>query len=147
MSAEKPAKPAKTTKPAKSRPNSKVVPVRTKADQARLAQKENFVQVSLPKSLATMTDAEIMEWAKGLYKSVVEQLQPAQSEAKKVVAVPTSPKKQKISLVKLPSLKDMTPEQRSEWAANLHAKLVAKMQADLPDTEETPDSTEESEVQ
>lgn len=80
MSAEKPAKPAKTVKPArkskaaKPRPNSKVAPVRTKAAKARLAQKENFVQVFLPKSLATMTDAEITEWVEGLYKSVVEQL-------------------------------------------------------------------------
>ena len=42
------------------------------------------------------------------------------------------PKPQKISLVKLPSLKDMTDEQRREWAYQLHAKLVAKMQVDVP---------------
>jgi hypothetical protein len=34
--------------------------------------------------------------------------------------------------VKLPSLKDMTDEQRREWAYELHAKLVAKMQANVP---------------
>jgi hypothetical protein len=141
MSDEKPAQPAKKVKVVKPRPGSKVVPTRTKADKARLAQKENFVQVSLPKSLATMTDEEIMQWAKGLYKSVVEQLQPAQTqaqeqtEAKEVAVVdpaPAAPKKQQISLVKLPSLKDMTDEERSEWAAQLHAKLVLKLGAAKP---------------
>jgi len=77
MGDEKSAQPAKKVKVVKPRPGSKVVPARTKADKARLAEKENFVQVSLPKSLATMTDEEIMQWARGLYKSVVEQLQPA----------------------------------------------------------------------
>jgi len=77
MSAENPAKSAKKVKVVKPRPGSKVVPVRSIADKARLAQKENFVQVALPKSLAAMTDEEIMEWAKGLYKSVVAQLKPA----------------------------------------------------------------------
>ena len=37
------------------------------------------------------------------------------------------PKPQKISLVKVPSLKDMTDEQRREWAHQLHAKLVEKL--------------------
>jgi len=80
MSDEKSAKPAKKVKVVKPRPGSKVVPARTKADKARLAQKENFVQVSLPKSLGTMTDEEIMQWARGLYKSVVEQLTPPVEE-------------------------------------------------------------------
>jgi len=77
MSDEKPTKPAKRAKAVKPRPGSKVAPARSKAAKERLAQNENFVHVSLPKSLATMTDEEIMQWAKGLYKSVVEQLQPA----------------------------------------------------------------------
>ncbi|NBU32256.1 MAG: hypothetical protein EBS36_03690 [Actinobacteria bacterium] len=77
MSAEKPKKPAKKEKVVKPRPDSKVVPARSKADKARPAQKENFVQVSIPKSLATMSEEEIMQWAKGLYKAVVEQLAPA----------------------------------------------------------------------
>ncbi|MCX6405091.1 MAG: hypothetical protein NTW81_06315, partial [Actinobacteria bacterium] len=64
------AKSVKRPKVVKPRPGSRVVPARTKADKARLAQKENFVQVALPKSLASMTEEEIMQWAKGLYKSV-----------------------------------------------------------------------------
>jgi hypothetical protein len=80
MSAEKPAQPAKKVKVVKPRPGSKVVPARSKEDKAHLAELENFVQVSLPKSLATMTDEEIMQWAKGLYKSVVEQLSPLVDE-------------------------------------------------------------------
>ena len=132
MSAEKPANPAKRPKAVKPRPGSKVVPARTKADKARLAQKQNFVQIALPKSLATMTDEEIMQWAKGLYKSVVEQLQPAQTEVKEVAPTPTPPKKQQISLVKVPSLKDMTDEERREWAAQLHAKMVLKLGAQKP---------------
>ncbi|MCX6405174.1 MAG: hypothetical protein NTW81_06745, partial [Actinobacteria bacterium] len=126
------AKSAKRPKVVKPRPGSKVVPVRTKADKARLAQKENFVQVSLPKSLASMTEEEIMQWAKGLYKSVVEQLQPAQTELKKAETTPTAPKKQLISLVKVPSLKEMTDEERREWSAQLHAKLVLKLGAEKP---------------
>jgi len=133
MSDENPAKPAKKVKVVKPRPGSKVVPARTKSDKARLAQKENFVQIALPKSLATMSDEEIMQWAKGLYKSVVEQLQPAQTEPKEVKPTPTAPKKQLISLVKLPNLKDMTDEERSEWSHQLHAKLVAKMKHNKPD--------------
>jgi hypothetical protein len=43
------------------------------------------------------------------------------------------PKLQKISLVKVPSLKVMTDEQRREWAYQLHAKLVAKMQGNVPE--------------
>ena len=132
MSAENPAKPAKRPKAVKPRPGSKVVPARTKADKARLAQKQKFVQIALPKSLATMTDEEIMQWAKGLYKSVVEQLQPAKTKAPEAAPAPTAPKKQQISLVKLPSLKDMTDEERSEWAAQLHAKLVLKLGAEKP---------------
>lgn len=133
MSDETPAKPAKRPKVVKPRPGSKVVPARSKAHMARLAQKENFVQIALPKSLATMTDEEIMQWAKGLYKSVVEQLQPAQTEEKEVAPTPTPPKKQLISLVKVPSLKDMTDEERREWSDQLHAKLVAKMKKNVPD--------------
>jgi hypothetical protein len=50
------------------------------------------------------------------------------------------PKPQKISLVKTPSLKDMTDEQRREWAYQLHAKLVAKMESkNTVDSEQTPD--------
>ena len=128
MSAENPAKPAKKVRVVKPGPGSKVVPARTKADKARLAQKENFVQIALPKSLASMTDEEIMQWAKGLYKSVVEQLQPVQTTETEVAPTPTPPKKQEISLVKVPSLKDMTDEQRREWVAQLHAKMVEKLQ-------------------
>ena len=80
MSDETPAKPAKRPKVVKPRPGSKVVPARSKAHKARLARKEDFVQIALPKSLASMTDEEIMEWAKGLYKSVVEQLAPLVDE-------------------------------------------------------------------
>lgn len=138
MSDENPAKPAKRPKVVKPRPGSKVVPARSKAHKARLAQKENFVQIALPKSLATMTDEEIMQWAKGLHKSVVEQLQPAQTEPKEAEPTPTAPKKQLISLVKVPSLKDMTDEERREWSHQLHAKLVAKMTAGKSNTDLKP---------
>lgn len=68
------AKSAKKPKIVKPRPNSTVVPARTKADKAKRERAKNFVQIELPKSLTTMTDEEIMQWATGLYKSVVEQL-------------------------------------------------------------------------
>ena len=42
--------------------------------------KKNKVQIALPKSLASMTEEEIMQCAKGLYKSVVEQLAPPVDE-------------------------------------------------------------------
>ena len=38
-------------------------------------------------------------------------------------------KPQQVSLVKLPNLKDMTDAEIKQWAAKLHAQLVAKMQA------------------
>lgn len=47
------------------------------AEKPAKPKKKNKVQIALPKSLASMTDEEIMQWAKGLYKSVVEQLQSA----------------------------------------------------------------------
>jgi hypothetical protein len=50
------------------------------------------------------------------------------------------PKPQKIALVKAPSLKDMTREQLRDWAYQLHAKLVAKMESkNTVDSEQTPD--------
>ncbi|MBU6347596.1 MAG: hypothetical protein KGQ38_03170 [Actinomycetales bacterium] len=79
MSDEKPtdptkAKSARKPKIVKPRPNSTVVPARTKADKAKRERAKNFVQIELPKSLATMTDEEIMLWAAGLYKTVTRQL-------------------------------------------------------------------------
>lgn len=47
---------------------------------------------------------------------------------------------QKISLVKVPNLKEMTPEELREWAAQLHAKLVAKLGPPQPGDIETPDN-------
>jgi|GEM_PF-5589659 len=50
------------------------------AEKPAKPKKKNKVQIALPKSLASMTDEEIMQWAKGLYKSVVEQLAPPVDE-------------------------------------------------------------------
>jgi len=48
------------------------------------------------------------------------------------------PRPEKIALVKVPNLKDMTPEELSEWAAQLHAKLVAKLQKSVSDEDVEP---------
>lgn len=47
------------------------------------------------------------------------------------------PKPEQISLVKVPNLKDMNDEERREWAYQLHAKLVEKLQKN--DSTENPE--------
>ncbi|MBU6347597.1 MAG: hypothetical protein KGQ38_03175 [Actinomycetales bacterium] len=49
---------------------------------------------------------------------------------------------QQISLVKVPNLKEMTPDELREWAEQLHAKLVAKLGQPQPGDSEKPDNSE-----